>query len=379
MSSLKKDFSICWETLANPLYPMFFPLLLELGVDHLELQTSCFSKAVATVDPGLCRKGNCCSVAISVGNFPRVVWFWRLYCVVTFLSRGPQGLDQRSDLDETLIRETENSKYVYHVANAFYTPMHGSSEFLSVLNAIPNVQMHFFSSGRECRNIPLVQQIMEGCCLRCSYNIFSMSHMTKESGSWDYKKKLENLGFELPWTIMVDDESSGVAATGEEINFLQMYYFSQSEHLQDREVLRLRRENSLIRALGLIIWALELSMIANCTLVQALVAIQWDQNGKYAHQRTNAIQVYDVGLAAMQKVNPNIVLLGCTNNAMVYPWSELKMDHHSNAHEKFWRIGFGKQKIDRLMMHRLQLDVSLPAVKTRDVEEDLCIDALYCQ
>ncbi|EFJ18452.1 hypothetical protein SELMODRAFT_419810 [Selaginella moellendorffii] len=278
-------------------------------------------------------------------------------------------------LDETLVRETEDSKY----ANAFYTPMHGSSEFLSVLNAIPNVQMHFFSSGRECRNIPLVQQIMEGCCLRCSYNIFSMSHMTKESGSWDYKKKLENLGFELPWTIMVDDESSDVAATGEEINFLQMYYFSQSEHLQDREVLRLRRENSLIRALGLIIWALELSMIANCTLVQALVAIQWDQNGKYAHQRTNAIQVYEAGLAAMQKVNPNIVLLGCTNNAMVYPWSELKMDHHSNAHEKFWRIGFGKQKIDRLMMHRLQLDVSLPAVKTRDVEEDLCIDALYCQ
>ncbi|EFJ17547.1 hypothetical protein SELMODRAFT_420963 [Selaginella moellendorffii] len=250
------------------------------------------------------------------------------------------------NIDETLVTEAEDSGYVYHVAEAFYTPMHASCEFLSALNAIPNVWMHFFSSGRECRNIPLVKQIMEGCYLKCSYDTFSMSHMTKESGSWDYKKKLENLGFELPWTIMVDDESPDVAATGEEINFLQLYYFGQTEHPRDRQVLRLRRENSLIRALGLIIWALELSTTANCTLVQALVAIQWDQHG--------------------------------SSDATVYPWSELEMDDHAKAHQKFWRIGFGKQKLDRLMMHRLQLNVSLPAVQTRDVE-DLCIDALYCQ
>ncbi|EFJ17543.1 hypothetical protein SELMODRAFT_420955 [Selaginella moellendorffii] len=94
---------------------------------------------------------------------------------------------------------------------------------------------------------------------------------------------------------MVDDESPDVAATGEESSFLQQI------------------------ALWFKLWS-QFS----------------DQRGRYAHHRTNVMQIYELGLAAMQKINPTIKLLGCTGDATVYPWSELNM-------KSFGGLGLGSK------------------------------------
>ncbi|EFJ36916.1 hypothetical protein SELMODRAFT_403730 [Selaginella moellendorffii] len=273
------------------------------------------------------------------------------------------------DLDDTLVFFNPEGKFcVAGDTEGPYELAHGGKEFLQALQSIPGLQLNFFSGGPRSRNVGLVDQILcdafgDGECGKI--RVFSAEDLLQGDPP---KKKLEGLieGIELEQTMVVDDTAYHYAAPGEERHFLQIYacYCEKHDHYAGK-VFIMRRDNNLIRALGLILWALEISSSEPCSPVDALSLLQWGSSSgdnDYRHNATNSQRVYDLGLEAMRRVNPELELLD-REKLGIYPWScELlealtgEQDSHFGSTNLFDKDQVGRVRLSLPPVSRVAID-----------------------
>lgn len=229
------------------------------------------------------------------------------------------------DLDGTLIqkdsaghREERKEEDQITVRLIPFRLAHGAREMISVLARTHGVHLSFFSGGMKWRNTgfleQLIPQISKNVHRRIPYHVFS-----KEDLARDEKKDLHVLGekVELDWSVLIDD-SVGYVDPSQQNNHLRIYP-EPSESMQASERDTARLENNLVRALGLVLLAFDLSRERGVSLVEALTSFQW-KDSEYQHEFTNRREIYQRGLQAMKEVNPSFELWTGTASRPVYPW-----------------------------------------------------------
>ncbi|EFJ33645.1 hypothetical protein SELMODRAFT_406330 [Selaginella moellendorffii] len=241
------------------------------------------------------------------------------------------------DLDDTLVFYNEHGRFqVDGDTEGPYELAHAAKEFLLALRAIPEVELAFFSGGPSHRNVGLVSQIVDEVFSSSTEipGVFSQHHLVPGDPP---KKRLAGLvqGMDVDEAIVVDDTAYYYAAAGEERNFVSVYscHCPSHKHFAGK-VFKARRDNNLVRALGIILWSLDICSAEGCTLGEALSAVQWDSSGRYRHKETNSKRVYDRGLEAMRRFNPELQLLD-EEGLGIHPWSSRLLEllnHDEDSH-----------------------------------------------
>lgn len=223
------------------------------------------------------------------------------------------------DLDGTLIYSFPSSEKIkLNVRNPSlgvdipigFAP--GTTEFLMALSNIPEVKISFFSAGERWRNLIIIKHLMAPNLQWRhfgTYRILSKTDLDNYECK-DLKKITRNI--DLSRTIMVDDMDRVLEY--QKGNLLKIYPglapSTFSNRCRDENVSKslFRIRNNLVRALGLILMALDISKLTGSTIQESIYDLQWDSDGNYLHDSTNTPEVYNLGLSEMKKYNPDLCL-----------------------------------------------------------------------
>ncbi|EFJ32369.1 hypothetical protein SELMODRAFT_407806 [Selaginella moellendorffii] len=229
------------------------------------------------------------------------------------------------------------------------------------------MSVSFFSFGPESRNSLLVASLLADIFPACTAagglkdcSVFSQNHLYRVDG-FTVIKRLRDLPtaieVDMEQTIMVDDMACSVCAPGEERNFLPVYsgefQFTGAGAAYPCGIFQARRDNSLVRVLGTILWCIEASKERDVSLVEALTVLQWDlESSTYRHRQTNSERIYSLGLAAMRRFNPEIELLDTEKQGFL-PWSPplAVLNPASQALVLSWyrHFGFDEEQVRRIV------------------------------
>ncbi|EFJ32368.1 hypothetical protein SELMODRAFT_407805 [Selaginella moellendorffii] len=220
------------------------------------------------------------------------------------------------------------------------------------------MSVSFFSFGPESRNPLLVASLLADIFPACTAgglkdcSVFSQNHLYRVDGFTVGSPTAIEVDMEQ--TIMVDDMACSVCAPGEERNFLPVYsgefQFTGAGAAYPCGIFQVRRDNSLVRVLGMILWCIEASKERDVSLVEALTVLQWDlEPSTYRHRQTNSERIYSLGLAAMRRFNPEIELL--TEKQGFLPWSPplAVLNPASQALSWYRHFGFDEEQVRRVV------------------------------
>lgn len=194
-----------------------------------------------------------------------------------------------------------------------YALVHGAEEFLKALSMLPNVSLYFYSAGKRWRNTQLIRLMLRDIERKWPVSSFlgSKKIAHKIITSDDGYKDLRALGthVDVRDTILVDDNDDSMSPKE---NILRIQSgIGSAKH----SVGKLSPENDLIRALGIILEALDRATNENISLCDALFSLlkSEDDVDSFPHliaptpgSLCFSENFYQRGLSEMRKYNTSL-------------------------------------------------------------------------
>lgn len=193
---------------------------------------------------------------------------------------------------------------------------HGVLEFIKVLFNIPNIQLYFFSSDTEERNVVFVKELLKHVFgekdahenfAKCK--VYSKHHCTAIDPAVKRRKKnltvISQDKIFLDNAILIDDNLNNICE-GQEKNFLHVLpVYPEDIQLTDqsddeyKKSELFKKTNHIFYAMGMLLKSFDLTN--NISLTEALTKCKLESQ--------NNIEIYMHGLMFLQKINADLKFL----------------------------------------------------------------------